>query len=195
MVKVGFIVEGNSDAIIIKQSKSLVYLFREVMIEVNDELVLNARNKSNLKKYFVPYYNNLIKKGAEFIFILFDQDDKEEQKKNKKYKPVDCPKIAVLELQSFRDNKNYIRDNQIFIVMTREMEAWFLADENLKFKYEGNPEEILNPSDIVGEQLGTSSHIKIANKLKDRFSLVRASENSISAKRFLVKLKEIANEN
>jgi len=59
----------------------------------------------------------------------------------------------------------------------------------------GNPEEILNPSDIVGEQLGTSSHVKIANKIKDRFSLVRASKNSRSAKRFLDKLKKIANEN
>ena len=77
--------------------------------------------------------------------------------------------------------------------MTREMEAWFLADDNLSFRYEGEPEDIFNPSDIVGEQLGTLSHVKIANRLKDRFSLVRASENSRSAKRFLDKLKEIAN--
>jgi len=195
MVKVGFIVEGNSDAIIIKQSKNLNYLFNIYKIEFDDELVLNARSKSNLKKYFVDLYNNLIKKGAEIVFILFDQDDKEEQKRNKKYKPLDCPLIAINELQSYRNNKNYIKDNQIFIVMTREMEAWFLADENLRFNYNGNPEEILNPSDIVGEQLGTSSHVKIANKIKDRFSLVRASENSRSAKRFLDKLKKIANEN
>jgi len=125
MIKVGFIVEGTSDAIIIKQSKNLIYLFNEAKIEVDDELVLNARNKSNLKKYFVPYYHNLMKKGAEIVFILFDQDDKEEQRRNKKYKPVDCPFVAVQELQRFRDNRNYINDNQIFVVMTREMEAWF----------------------------------------------------------------------
>ena len=98
------------------------------------------------------------------------------------------------EIQDFRDNKNYIFEENTFVIMTREMEAWFLADANLNFNYDGQPEEILNPSDIVGEQLGTSSHVKIANRLKDRFSLVRASENSRSAKRFLDKLRQITDE-
>ena len=194
MVKVGFIVEGNSDVIIIKQSKSLKNLFNDLEIIFDDELVLNARNKPSLKKNFVGLYNNLIKKGAEIVFILFDQDDKEEQKRNKKYKPKECPLVAVKELQNYRDNKNYVKKNQVFIVMTREMEAWFLADKNLGFNYDGNPEEILNPSDLVAAQLGIKSHIRIANRVKDNFSLVRASENSKSARRFLEKLKQIANE-
>jgi hypothetical protein len=75
--------------------------------------------------------------------------------------------------------------------MVRELEAWFLADEGLAFNYQGNPEEILNPSDLVSHQLGTSSHIKIANTLKDRFSLDRAAQKSISANRFLNKLREV----
>jgi len=37
--------------------------------------------------------------------------------------------------------------------------------------------------------------VKIANRFKDRFSLVGASDNSKNAKRFLEKLKQIANEN
>jgi len=78
--------------------------------------------------------------------------------------------------------------------MTREMEAWFLADENLGLSFVGQPEEIFHPSEVVGKQLGTSSHVKIANKLKDEFSLVRASENSRSAKRFLDQLNQIADE-
>ncbi len=93
------------------------------------------------------------------------------------------------------NNRNYPFEENSFVIMTREMEAWFLADNNLNFHYVNEPEEILNPSDIVGEQLGTSSHIKIANRLKDRFSLVRASENSRSAKRFLEKLAQITDEN
>ena len=93
------------------------------------------------------------------------------------------------------NNRNYPFEENSFVIMTREMEAWFLADNNLNFHYVNEPEEILNPSDIVGEQLGTSSHIKITNRLKDRFSLVRASENSRSAKRFLEKLAQITDEN
>ncbi|MEA3497331.1 MAG: hypothetical protein U9R42_14990 [Bacteroidota bacterium] len=138
---------------------------------------------------------NLQKQNVDYIFTVVDQDDKEEQRKNRGYMPPDCPIVVVNEIQNFRDNRNYIFQENSFVIMTKEMEAWFLADANLNLNYDGNPEEILNPSDIVGEQLRTSSHVKIANRLKDRFSLVRASENSRSAKRFLDKLKEIANGN
>ena len=135
------------------------------------------------------------KQNVDYIFTLVDQDDKEEQRKNRGYRPPDCPIVVVNEIQNFRGNRNYIFGENPFVIMTREMESWFLADANLNLIYEGGPEEILNPSYIVGEQLGTSSHVNIANKLKDRFSLVRASENSRSPKRFLDKLKEIANDN
>lgn len=117
----------------------------------------------------------------------------DDQRKNRGYMPPDCPIVVVNEIQNFRDNRNYIFEENTFVIMTREMEAWFLADANLNLNYDGNPEEILNPSDIVGEQLRTSNHVKIANRLKDRFLLVRASENLRSAKRFLDKLNEIAN--
>ena len=136
-----------------------------------------------------------MKQNVDFIFILIDQDDKEQQKKHRKYSPLDCPIIAVEEIQRFRDNKNHIADNQIYVVMTREIEAWYLADKNLQFAYKGSPEEIHNPSDLVASQLGTNSHIKIVNRLKDKFSLERAAKNAPSARRFLNKLKQISNKN
>ena len=154
-----------------------------------------ARGRPRLKKNFVSLVRNLQKQNVNYIFTLVDQDDKEEQRKNRGYIPPDCPIVVVNEIQNFRDNRNYIFEENSFVIMTREMEAWFLADDDLNFNYDGEPEEILNPSDVVGEQLGTSSHVKIANRLKDRFSLARASENSRSAKRFLDKLEQIANEN
>ena len=189
MVKVGFIVEGTSDFIILKSDKFQNLLKYNLHIETDESLIKIARSKSKLKKNFVSLMRNLQKQNVDYIFTLVDQDDKEEQRKNRGYTPPDCPIVVVNEIQNFRDNRNYIFQENSFVIMTREMEAWFLADTNLNLNCNGQPEEILNPSDIVGEQLGTSSHVKIANRLKDRFSLVRASENSRSAKRFLHKLK------
>jgi len=194
MVKVGFIVEGTSDFIILKSDRFQNLLKYELEIETDESLINIARSRSRLKKDFVSLVRNLQKQNVDYIFSLVDQDDKEEQKKNRGYTPPDCPIVVVNEIQNFRDNRNYVFEENTFVIMTREMEAWFLADANLNLDYDGNPEEILNPSDIVGKQLRTSSHVKIANRLKDRFSLVRASENSRSAKRFLDKLNEIANE-
>ncbi len=193
MVKVGFIVEGTSDFIILKSDKFQNLLKYELEIETDESLINIARSRSRLKANFVSLVRNLQKQNVDYIFTLVDQDDKEELRKNTGYSPPDCPIVVVNEIKSFRDNRNYIFIENSFVIMTREMEAWFLADDNLSFRYEGEPEDIFNPSDIVGEQLGTLSHVKIANRLKDRFSLVRASENSRSAKRFLDKLKEIAN--
>ena len=195
MVKVGFIVEGTSDFIILKSDRFQNLLKYDLEIESDESLINIARSRSSLKKNFVSLVRNLQKQNVDYIFTLVDQDDKEEQRKNRGYRPPDCPIVVVNEIQNFRDNKNYIFEENSFVIMTREMEAWFLADANLNLFCEGEPEEILNPSDIVGQHLGTSSHVKIANKIKDRFSLVSASENSRSAKRFLDKLKEIANEN
>ena len=195
MVRVGFIVEGTSDFIILKSDRFQNLLKYELEIETDESLINIARSRSRLKKSFVSLVRNLQKQNVDYIFTLVDQDDKEEQKKNRGYRPPDCPIVVANEIQDFRDNRNYIFEENSFVIMTREMEAWFLADDNLNLNYDGNPEEILNPSDIVSEQLGTSSHVKIANKLKDKFSLVRAAENSRSAKRFLDKLKEIANDN
>ena len=195
MVRVGFIVEGTSDFIILKSDRFQNLLKYELEIETDESLINIARSRSRLKKNFVSLVRNLQKQNVDYIFTLVDQDDKEEQKKNRGYRPPDCPIVVVNEIQNFRDNRNHIFEENSFVIMTREMEAWFLADDNLNLNYDGNPEEILNPSDIVSEQLGTSSHVKIANKLKDKFSLVRAAENSRSAKRFLDKLKEIANDN
>jgi len=194
MVRVGFIVEGSSDFIILKSDKFQNLLKYELHIETEESLIRIATSQSRLKKNFVSLVNSLQNQGADYIFTLVDQDDKEEQRKNRKYRRPDCPVTVVNEIRNFRDNRNYVFNENTFIIMTREMEAWFLADAELNFNYDGNVEEILKPSDIVGEQLGTPHHIRIANRVKDKFSLVRASENSKSAKRFLDKLKQISND-
>jgi hypothetical protein len=182
MVRVGFIVEGTSDFIVLKSDK-FQNLLRYNLNLVNDEsLIRIAKSRSFMMKYLKDLTGSLEKEDIDYLFILVDQDDNE------------CPMETKQELIGFRDNSHYFKDSHIYLVMTREMEAWFLADDNLNFEYEGQPEEVLNPSDIVSIQLGTSSHVRIANEIKDRFSLERAAKNAPSAKRFLDKLEQISAE-
>ncbi len=191
MVKVGFIVEGTSDLIILKSEK-FKELFSQLGIETNGDLIKNGRSKSGLKEQLVPFIQQLDDLKCDYVFILFDLDDKKNEKKTKSKKKIkDCPVGAVEEVKKFGDNKNYLKDNQIFVVMVREMEAWFLADEELGYTYENDdPEEVKNPSEIIEKAENSKNHILLANRVvKKKFSLERAAKNSSSAKRFLTKLK------
>ncbi len=71
------------------------------------------------------------------------------------------------------------------------MEAWFLADSVLGFNIE-EPEKVDNPSEIIEKKYDISCHVRIANRVKNNFSLERAAKNSLSAKRFLEKLSNLA---
>ncbi|MDP3442853.1 MAG: DUF4276 family protein [Ignavibacteria bacterium] len=193
MVKIGFITEGKSDRTILNSERFKKYLLHTFEISYCEEDIRYGRGKSGIKTNFKAYLSSLKKNNVAYIFIMVDQDDKEEQRRNRKYKPKDCPVTVVEEIVGYRDNKHYLQKNHFFIVMTREMEAWFLADPNLGFYCMGKqPEEILNPSDLVAKQLGVSSHGLIAQRLKDKFSLERAAKNAPSARRFLNKLKNIS---
>jgi hypothetical protein len=193
MVKIGFISEGKSDRTVLNSERFKKYLLYKFEICFSEEDIGYGGGKTGIKTNFKSYLSSLHKNRVDYIFIMVDQDDKEAQKKNKKYKPVDCPLTVVNEIINYRDNKHYYKENHIFVVMTREMEAWFLADSELKFDCLGkDPEEIYNPSDVIAQQLGVSSHGLIAHRLKDRFSLERAAENAPSAKRFLSKLQSIS---
>ncbi len=193
MVKVGFITEGKADKILLTSDRFRKYLLHKYRIGFDEEDIRYFGGKSKIKTNFKSLLAGLNKKNVQYIFLMVDQDDKEEQRRNHKYKPKDCPVVVVNEIVGYRDNRHYLQENLIFVVMTREMEAWFLADPNLNFDCLGQkPEEILNPSDIVAQQLGTRSHGRIAHKIKDDFSLERAANNSQSAKRFLEKLIQIS---
>lgn len=193
MVKVGFIVEGTSDFIFIKSDKFLKFLFHKLSLDSDEEKILISCNKSNLKTNLKSYLSKL-GKTVEYVFIMVDQDNKEALKKNRKYSPPDCPMVVVKEIVGYRDNSRYVKENHIFIVMTREFEAWLLADESLGYHFEGPPEEIMNPSEIIEKQEKTSNHVIIAKRNADKFSLVRAAKNAPSAKRFLNKLETISSQ-
>lgn len=190
MVKIGFIVEGTSDFIILKSDKFLNYLKYTLSIECNEELILVSHNKSSLKTNLKSYLKKL-EKEVEYIFIMVDQDDKEAQKRNRKYSPADCPMEVVSEITNYRDNMHYLKDNHIYVVMTREFEAWLLADDRLGYIFDGQPEEVVNPSRIIEKQEKTKNHVIIAKRVIDKFSLERAALKAPSANRFLSKLKQL----
>ena len=78
MVKIGFIVEGTSDFIILKSDRFQNLLKYELHIETNESLIKIARSQSRLKRNFVSLVRNLQKQNVDFIFTLVDQDDKED---------------------------------------------------------------------------------------------------------------------
>ncbi len=176
MVKVGFIVEGTSDLIILK-SDYFQKLYKRLNLHVHKDFFRVTKSKSTLKINLKSFVASL-KKEVQFIFLLVDQDNDE------------CPLKTKNDILTFKDNKNYSFNNITFIVMIREMEAWFLADEKLKFNI-NKPENEKNPSQIFEKIYNTQNHVKIAKRVENTFSLERAAKNSKSAKRFLNKLKEI----
>lgn len=196
MVRIGFITEGNADKILLTSEKFKKYLKHKHHIVFDDGDIKYLNGKSGVKTNLKPFLSALKESEVDYVFILVDQDNKQERnKRKKKYKYKDCPVDVVNEIKQFRDNEHYQNENLIYVVMTRELEAWFLADPNLGFDCEGkNPEEIIDPSELVSKHLKTRSHGRIAHKVKDNFSLERAAENSKSAKRFLNKLIEIRGE-
>lgn len=176
MVKVGFIVEGTSDLIILK-SNYFQKLYKRLNLHVHKDFFRITKSKSTLKTDLKDFVASLRGK-VEFIFLLVDLDEDK------------CPLKTKKDILTFRDNKNYSFNDIIFIVMIREMEAWFLADEKLEFNID-KPENEKNPSQIIENKYNTKSHTIIAKRVEKIFSLERAAKNSKSAKRFLNKLKEI----
>jgi len=178
MVKVGFIVEGRSDFIIIKSDKFQNLLRYKLNLESDESLIRIAHNRPFMKTNLKDLTGSLEKEDIDYLFILVDQDNDK------------CPLDTKQELIEYRDNSHHSKGSHIYIVMTREMEAWFLADDELNFEYDGQSENLSNPSKVVGKKIGTSNHVRIADKIKDSFSLERAAKNAPSAKRFLEKLEQ-----
>src|SRR5437868_5055370 len=86
MVTAGFIVEGDSEAILIKDISFITFL-QSLNIQSAKELVINAEGKNNLyhpsadftfiERKVKGWIDTLFAKGAKVIFFLidFDNDD------------------------------------------------------------------------------------------------------------------------
>ena len=186
VVKVGFIVEGETESLILFSDN-----FKTILSELKLESVgvVNAGGNKNLLPHNIAIHQtNLIELGASIIVILTDLDND----------------------QCITETKERIteRENQIIIVAVKQIEAWFLADsilltklfsQNFQFELpeiELIPFETLRNLMIKYRGRGLPKKVPMALKMLNAgFSIQNAVNhpNCPTAKYFLPKLLSIVN--
>lgn len=187
MVKLGFIVEGATETIILEKSDFFEYL-RSINIDFINE-VIDAGGSGNLLPHNITEYTNrLKKKGATKILILADLDDDA------------CITITKDRIKPLAE--------QILIISVKKIEAWFLADSKAMGSFLRDssyycefPESIAEPfteiknSRLARSNKGVDDKIILAKLMaaKNNFSILKAAEhpNCNSAKYFLNKIQEL----
>lgn len=179
MVKLGFIVEGESEKKIIESAA-----FQNLLVSLDldkVEKVINADGNGNLlPKYIEPYVVELTRLGAEKIIILADQEN--------------SPCITAVKDRIDPDRKYLV------VISVKAIEAWFLADTDAISKYFKQnyfcekPEDIEKPFDFCKSEnqrirgRGISDKIIFCkNMLKSGFTIENAA--CPSAAYFLQKLQ------
>jgi hypothetical protein len=189
VVNIGFICEGFTEALILESED-----FNRVLQEFNLKNVglINVKGNSNLLPHRISQHQEfLFKEGASKIFILTDLDKDE---------CITKTKLRITE-----------SPNQIIIIAVKQIESWFLADNETMSKIlEGDfifnfPENEDVPIETIRKihfdkfnrgLIGKDEKTKLARKmLKYGFSIQNAANhpNCPSAKYFLTKLQSIVN--
>src|SRR6266487_787417 len=125
MVTAGFIVEGDSEAILIKDISFLTFL-QSLNVHSSKELVINVEGKNNLyhlsadftfiERKVKGWIDTLFAKGVEVIFFLIDFDNSDP-----------C-------FTQFKSKVYHLKHNHI-IIAKQALEAWYLADNNTLSNY------------------------------------------------------------
>lgn len=186
MVKVGFIVEGETEKLII-DSEGFQALLAELNIECVSEAINASGNGNLLPHNIIPFRETLKDLEAEYIIILTDKDND-----------------ACITMTRQRVTE---RENQIIIVAVQQIESWFLADSHTlstmtepDFVFEF-PESESVPFETIGNLIVTKTGRGIGtrktrfalNFLRNGFSFQRAAQhpNCHSAAYFLNKLHSL----
>lgn len=189
MVKVGFLVEGDTEKKIIASDNFKEFCFRN-NIEVAADIFppKGGRGKDIFQdSEKVKAYINILKdKGVEHIFIIRDLED------------LDCVIKAREEIKA---------DEVVKIIVVKAIESWFIADSNTLTTYFGQdfshdaPESIDKPFQFLKtksleiRQRGISDKLIFAGiMLKYGFSVENAAShpNCPSAKYFINKLQSLS---
>ena len=187
MVRVGFIVEGDTEAVLVDSSN-----FEGYLISQNVEKVSKAINAKGCRNLLPHKLENdvaiLVEHGSQVIFILTDLDDD-----------------SCITVTKQRVNPT---GEHVAIVSVREVEAWFLADTSAvrsflrsETFYCENPESVRNPfeelnnyrSKLLGKK--NRSKVSLARELiASGFSIETAAlhPNCPSARYFLRKIEQLA---
>ena len=186
MVKIGFIVEGETEKLII-DSEGFQALLTELKIDCVSAAINASGNGNLLPHNITPFRETLKDLGAEYIIILTDKDND-----------------ACITMTRQRVTE---RENQIIIVAVQQIESWFLADsQTLSTMTEPDfvfelPESESVPFETIGDLIltkkgrgiGTRKTRFALNFLRNGFSLQRAAQhpNCHSAAYFLNKLHSL----
>lgn len=199
MVKVGFIVEGDTEKQIVS-SESFKTFCRSKGIEVLSG-VLPANKKERGKDVFkneeklASFTALLYDMGADFVFCMRDLEDSP------------CITSAKDEIKSTDEKVKKV-------IVVKQIETWFLADVSLMKKYFGDnlltifpevavPEIISKPEEKLKEiSVATRNGRGIGDKLlfakrliMNGFSIEHSAQNSQSAAYFLNKLSVLNTQN
>jgi len=186
VVKVGFIVEGESEKIIL-ESESFRSLLTTLKVDFIPDVV-DATGSGNILPQNRDKYVQILKdKGATKIIYLVDREEE--------------PCITTV--------KERIKPgtNETVVVSIKALEAWFLADSIMlsalfkkNYSYNSPEETVILPRDVLqneflentGQGLGRSKPRTAKKMVKSGFSIISAAshEKCNSAKYFLQKLKE-----
>jgi len=189
VVKIGFIVEGETEKLLIDSAGFQAFLQSVNLFCVSE--AIDAEGNGNLLPHNIePSRQRLLAAGAEWIFILTDKDDD----------------VCITKTRE----RITERTNQTTCVAVKQIEAWFLADAELlsnlfkkQFRFElpeieNTPFETFRQLMLehTGRGIGKRAKTKLASiVLNNGFSLTRAAQhpNCPSATYFLNKLQTIHN--
>lgn len=188
MVKIGFIVEGDSDAIILRSDRFKNYL-RNKGIDFVEEIAYSGGNGNLLPQKLFQFSDFLRGEGATHIIILTDLD--EDMCITKTKERIDAP-----------------ADHTI-VVSVKAIESWFLADSKtlsgiFKKKYHfdlpeqtpNSPFETLKAEFLIHTDRGIGNYkIRLAKRMiREGFEINNAAShpNCPSSNYFLNKIQEIA---
>lgn len=188
MVKLGFIVEGATEKIILEQSDFFAHLRTSGIGYIPE--VIDAKGNGNLLPHNIhPLSLILTNKGATHILILTDLDNDQ---------CITNTKARIAPLH-----------NHTVIVSVKVIESWFLSDtsamrtflDDPTFAYT-DPENVANPFEEIRtirmskQGIGVSGKVVLANTMvkKCNFSILNAAKHPScnSAKYLLNKVAEIA---
>ena len=186
MVKLGFIVEGASEKIILEHSDFFEYLHSLPVAYIPD--VIDAHGNGNLLPHNIGQHTKILEeKGATIIFVLTGLDRDE------------CITLTKSRISP--------QPNHIVTIAVKAIESWFLADtETMRtflndpsFVYD-EPEKADNPFEEIKSlrllkcNRGFGSKIVLANTMarKMKFSINRPAQHPgcTSAKYFLNKVTQ-----
>jgi hypothetical protein len=192
MIKVGFIVEGNSEKVVYESE-----IFQELLERFNltcvGVITPGSRTKFFAQEQLIKYYENIRKNEPDKIIIIIDKEGDDE---------------CLYEIKQRISCIDQI--NQINIIQVKTLESWFLADSvalsrafHRNYNYE-TPEStenhpfdelqnefIVNTERGLGSKESTLPARKMVNKYK--FSIENAAKhpNCPSARYFLQKLSDL----